>query len=479
MWASPAGIAQHGAGGELEVPVDPDQKAPKMIPMRGEGVVLLCEAMQGPSADSLYIALVFYDTLLQEKWKRSVGYSKRLALTQYDYQTNQLFLVFQNAYRSTLQVTQIDLAGRVRNHVIGYLKHFKITDFTVLENNVYLVGELKGVSIAVVLNLQNDRMSPVPLALLSKHVEVKRVYPNKEFVNLVISVEQNKQKSIVVREIDKNGNRRNDYQIDPQPEYDLLDGRLSYLPDGERVVMGTYTLRKSDNTQGLYFSKFHNEELLFTEYFSFTSFKNFFGYLGEEKQAEVMEEMMRNEEKGKPLGLKYRLLLHDLIKQDDRYFMVGEAYYPTYRVVRKKNSFGRRHFPDKQTIFNGYRHTHAVVASIHESGQLRWDRSLKMQDIKLFKLKPQVNILPRDENVYLVYNMAGNIRQVQITSNDEVLLQEPMVLAAGFRNNPISYKSRGAEYWYGNHFLFSGFRKNVENATGKREDVFYINKVSF
>ena len=82
------GSAQDHSDDRLEITVGSDQKLPEIVSMQEEGLVLLYESIPGENVDSLYVNLVCYDTLFREKWKRSVGHSKRLNLSRYDYQAN-------------------------------------------------------------------------------------------------------------------------------------------------------------------------------------------------------------------------------------------------------------------------------------------------------------------------------------------------------------------------------------------------------
>ena len=95
------------------------------------------------------------------------------------------------------------------------------------------------------------------------------------------------------------------------------------------------------------------------------SLNKFLEYLPARKQAKVERKQKRKEKKGKEMNINYLIASHDIIKKGDKYIMLGEAYYPTYRTETRTDANGNVTY---RTVFDGYQYTHAVVAGFDKDG---------------------------------------------------------------------------------------------------------------
>ena len=144
------------------------------------------------------------------------------------------------------------------------------------------------------------------------------------------------------------------------------------------------------------------------------------------KQQERMESKIQKRKKqGKDLRLQYRLLVHDIIQRNGQYIMIAEAYYPEYR--NNNNYYGSpmmggfgmgggfgigfgspwgyspysnyRSYP----VFDGYVYPHAVIAGFDMQGNLLWDNSFEINDVKTFVLKEKVKVSIKESAIKTKY----------------------------------------------------------------------------
>ena len=241
-----------------------------------------------------------------------------------------------------------------------------------------------------------------------------------------------------------------------------------------------------------------------------------------DRQRERQEKKIQDKkEKGEDLRLDYRLLVHDVIKKDGKYIMVAEAFYADYRYNNYSpygfgnsswNSFGspyssfynpyrwgygnyglyspfssyyspwgwgNRNYNNSQT-FDGWVYTHAVVAAFDEKGNLLWDNSIELKDVKEQKLTEKVKASIKGDEIVLSYSNKGQIF-TKIIQAEKVL--------ENTQNKPIDTQLEGdkvkqttsdnIDFWYNNYFLASGYQKISNDQEGGKRNVYYLNKVSF
>lgn len=219
----------------------------------------------------------------------------------------------------------------------------------------------------------------------------------------------------------------------------------------------------------------------------------------------MVARIQRQKEKGRDLKLQYRLLVHDIIQRNGQYVMVAEVYYPEYRnnnwnAPGMMGGFGMggfgmggfgfgnpwnngfyapyRNYP----VFDGYVYTHAVIAGFDLQGNLLWDNSFEINDVKTFVLKEKVKVNFEEGQINLAYNQGGKLK-TKVIRGSEVVEGKESVELANYEGDKVRKSfTDDVEYWYGNHFLAWGYQRirNDENAQARgRREVFYFEKVAF
>ncbi|MEO1051183.1 MAG: hypothetical protein AAFX87_11180 [Bacteroidota bacterium] len=481
-------LAQQDKELRLEIPVKPSAPKPELIAMGEQGFILV-NKNYGVEDGERTIYIEKYDAKFEKNWQNEIKYNKKLRLGRYEYfeDLTTLYMIFNEDSREELQVFRINaITGHIDEYNFYYLSRLTINNFTVDDNILYAAGTLKRQPVALALNLNTNRVSPIPSVYDGKSVFIQDIRNvNDKEIGLTVSLEQNRRRMIILRTFRKDKtNSFNDLRIQPEPEYDLINAKASKLANGnKKIVIGTFGFRNNENSQGFYFSRYNsNGDQDYIKYHSFTDLDNFFSFLDEKQRIKTELRAERKKQKGKDLKVQYRLLVHDVIDSDDQYIMIGEAYYPVYRTERINNFYGRRNYQTR-LIFDGYQYTHAVIAGFDKQGELVWDHSFKIEDVKSFTLKERVKLNLEDTNLTLLYNLEGKINRLEIADGEIVDEEEDLELASKYDSDQIKFADLGeSEYWYKNYFLAWGYQriKNQQNeASKKKRSVFYVNKLSF
>jgi hypothetical protein len=213
------------------------------------------------------------------------------------------------------------------------------------------------------------------------------------------------------------------------------------------------------------------------------------------RQQERMEKRIKKrKQQGKDLKLQYRLLVHDIIQRNGQYIMVAEAYYPEYRNSNYYApgmfgygygyyGYGYSPYGRNTPIFDGWVYTHAVIAGFDMQGNLLWDNSFEINDVKTYSLREKVKVSFAQDNIVLAYSHKGMLKTKIIHGNDIVEGKEDMPLRAEYEGDVVRKSSvDNVDYWYQNNFLAWGYQKirnqKDEQVKGRR-NVFYFSKVGF
>jgi hypothetical protein len=484
-----------------------------VVPIGPEGLVYFSEAQRGRYTFSKY------NTDLRQEWSVNCTVNPDLDLAKHVFYNNSLYLLFSRFKSPTYQVVKLNTrAGFAEKFEMYSLNRLEITDFEAMDNNVFIAGKTKNEPILLHINLFDKKTRVLPTAFKGKaEIQSIEVDSVRGQLNVAFANWRGRENNMIIRSFSPQGDQLSSVMLPAANDYNLLTGRLSSVTETEDVVLGTYGNRGSvystasrgfytrsfyqgtaDYTQGLYISKLKNGEPEFTKYYSFTDFKNFFKFMGARQQDRMAKKISRRKQQGKDMKLQYRLLVHDIIRRNGQYIMVAEVYYPEYRNNNMGmypgmyggwyggwgNPYGfgspyGRNFP----IFDGYVYTHAVIAGFDLQGNLLWDNSFEINDVKTYTLREKVRASFSGDNIMLAYSDKGMLKTKVIRGGEIVEGKEAIPLHTEHEGDKVKKAfTDNVDYWYSNNFVAWGYQRirnqKDETVKGKR-NVFYFNKIGF
>jgi hypothetical protein len=499
----------------IEIPV-PNNLEIFSIPIEKKGVLVLSQM------SSNTFNLKKYDTDLSISWSLNGSVGNNLDYVTYSYDGKHVYLLFSKYKSNTYEIVKVFPGpGFIEKYQIVSIDKIELSDFEATENVVFLSGMVKNAPVILYTDLQNKKSKVLPTAFKGiAEVQSMETDTTLRRVNITFAVGKSKDYQLVIKSFDLAGQPISEIQLDPEEDFAMMNGRLNSITENSQLMFGTYGYKntigssKGPYSQGIYLASINENEITNTKFFDFTDFKNYFAFLSP-KQRERQEKKVRDrKQKGKELKLSHRMLVHEIIKQDDNYILVAEAFYPEYRYNNNFNSpygtgFGNfspfyssyfnpyrwgygnwgNYSPfsnyygfrgnNNREVFDGWKYTHSIIAAFDKQGKLLWDNNMELNEIKTQTLKEKVKVNIDGDLITMSYADKGEIFSKSFKNG--ITINE-------LKGKPVSTEKQGdsikrtttdeIELWYDNNFLASGIQRISNNEQGRR-NVFYLNKVSF
>lgn len=453
----------------------------KVVSIREKGLLLYRKFF---SAEGLVIEIVRVDTSLHQVWQGFVTVERNNQIRLATLYKDNLFLLLQNpitAIGNFQVLTIFSEKGEYEVHKVNNLIRFTPVEF-VVTGSAFLIGGYFNYRPLVLHYGFASREARVLPGFLNEPGELMQLkaYENGS-VDIVVGAKNlDQQKCLWIRNYDAEGNLNKMIVLAPGPKKNLIFGQSLKMPDDEQVVAGVYG-RFTDYSRGLFVAKIDPYGEYQINYYNFGDLQNFFNYLKARRVKRIKERIERRKIKGRKIRFNYRFLVHTLVPYKDKYILLGEAFYPTYRSSSYMAGFG---YPFRNDmIFDGYQYTHAVVIGFDKNGKLLWDNSFEINDIKSYQLEQFVKIHPEENRIVLLYLFQNTIRAKTI-DDDKVLEGKTHEAIKSTSDHPIEVEDMTAaklDYWYGDNFYAYGVQ-NVRNLAPQNyatQKVFFITKITY
>lgn len=498
----------------IEIPTQGTNAAFHTISLGNKGVVLVSQIAKNA------FNIQKYNPDLERDWSLNGTIEDNLDFVKSSYDGQSVYLLFTRNRTDFYQVVKVGLAGFMETFYLTSVDRFQITDFQTLGYSVFMAGTVRDEPMLLYTNLASKQSKVLPgVTQANTVIQSVDVDTTHHLVNVCYAARKGREIKLISRTFDEYGQSVGQIVLNPDPDYSLLNGRLFMLNDSTKLMIGTYGFRNMQGnnnsaSQGLFLSKIVYDEVDFTQYHSFTDFKNFFNFMSEREQERMQRKIERKKESGTDVKLNYRLLVHDIIEQNGNYLISGEVFYPEYR--NNMNGpygmsswwgspmmspwgwggfgmfpsyglwnpyywdpwFGSRRMNNGQ-VFNGFVYTHAIVAGFNPKGELLWDNSLPFDNVRSMELKEKIRVKPNpDQTIEMLYSNKGAIKAKVFEGNKVLADRQPIpILTADMGDRVRQTTTDEVLYWYDNYYLAFGYQR-ITGDDGRR-NVFYMNKISF
>ncbi len=471
----------------LRLEITPDEKENELynvISLKEKGLLVSSQTVY-PEGGNHTWKIGRYDTMLNIMWEKTYIIKAEYSPTKVFQNDNFLYVLLTQNQSLKMSIFRLDFLNGDSELVEGsLLTYLDITHFKVMSNTAYIGGRVKYRPVVVAFNFFDKRSKILP-AMYEANSEISELeVDNYENTLDVILYNINRRRSdLSIKSYDYGGRLLKNMVVPSNRDKTLQTGRISPLNEEEHFLMGNYSVKNSPYAQGMYIAKMNGDEQEFIKYYKFNDFENFFSFMKPRRQVRVRNRIVKKRERGKEYQLRYRLMLHDIIEQDDQYILIGEAFYPQYR----SNSFygygyyGGNRYSDR--IFDGYKYTHAVVCGFDKQGNLLWDNSFGIQDFVSYQLVEAVKVAVDEDKIVLVYPHEETLNTKIIKGNQVVKDKENYPIKTNFEHDKIvdSEDAKVSE-WYGKYFITWGEQEiNNSKDVGVKSTrkVFYLNKITY
>jgi hypothetical protein len=508
----------------IEIPLPTNSTEYFTIPLQKQGLLVLSQITK------TQFSLIRFDTNLEKVWSINGTIDGNLDYVKHSFDGKNIYLLFSRYRSNVYEVIKVNLGpGFIEKFQIVSVDRMEVSDFQAVNASIFIAGVVNSQPVILFTDLNARKTKVLPSALKNQaEIQSMELDTTTNIVNVTYAVgTRGKNFQLVVKSFDEEGKSINQIVMDTQDDFAMMNGRLNLLTDSTQVMFGTYGHKNTIGTsrgptsQGIYFSKLLDNEVTDLKFHSFTDFKNFFNYLSDKQRLKQEKKIQDKKDKGEDLRLDYRLLVHDIIKKDDKYILVAEAFYADYKYNNYNgfgspygyNSFfgspwntfynpyrwgwgyyglyspfssyyspwgyGNRYYGNQQ-VFDGWIYTHAIVAAFDEKGNLLWDNSIPLKDVKEPKLIEKVQASIDGDNITLTYSNKGQIYTKTIMRDETIgELSQKSIDTQNDGDVVKRTTSDQIDFWYDKYFIASGYQRINNDSENAKRNVFYINKVSF
>lgn len=460
------------------------------VPGGNDGLLIVEETSKSVSGGFEW-KMHLVDTSLNIVWTQSQSIPFEGSLIGYEYFNGNFFLLYSKSryHNEDLLVYQMNVKSQeYLTYEITTVFPVNITHFEVVGKSLILAGSVNYKPVVITYNIDEK----VPKIVRGFYDGKNRILDlivddvTEQFTVVLSEKMKNKRFTARVKTFTAAGDLIQDNLINPGERKSLLDAATTNFSGGLQYLAGTHSRKSLNYSQGFYLSKFINGVQQFNKYYQFAELDNFFDHLSPRRESRMLNKIEKKKQKGKVKKFSYRLLVHEIINQEDNYIMIAEAYYPKYNY--SSNGGGLSSFGYgggslfDNPYFLGYKYTHAVVVGFDRNCNILWDHTFKIDDIQSYTLEENVHVSSDEENVVLMYLQENEIRS-KIVHNNEII--------EGKTFNPVrlSYDSdilksknsvvEGLGKWFDGTLFAYGEQSIKNELLGSSRRVFYINKIQY
>lgn len=474
-----------------EVSVDRRESNYEIIPAEQRGLFVLSRLLVGQTEQ---LEITSLDTAFRQTWKGYLPLTKGSMLISKRAAYNQLYILQRNLPLSRNDLSVIVVSKDSAKYTQYFIRNYipiTTTEFQILPDAIIIGGYYNRVPVVIYYSFITRKSRILP-GLLNESGELTqvKVYPDGTFDVLISAKNLNGIQTIWIKNYDASGELLRNYSLEPEGNKNLIFARSLKINQDMHVVAGVYGARNSEYSRGLFIASIDPAGIQQMRYYNFADLENFFKYLKAKREQRIKARIQRRKIKGKRIRFSYRFLVHEIVPYQEQYVLLGEAFYPKYITFDRGfySGFFNPHtlgngssFTRDGRIFDGYYYTHAAVMGFDKDGNVIWDNSFEINDVKTFTLEQFVKLETQSDKIALLYVYDNELR-TKIIKGNEVL--------EGKATEPIKTRSDSEiidrensnvtrlDYWYGKYFYAYGVQEITNSRSGKRK-VFFINKVSY
>lgn len=452
------------------------------------GMLVAVETNDSQNNGSLW-DLNHLDTTLNVTWTKILIAPIDGYLIAYDFYDGDYYLLFTKSRYDNTDLLLYKINSESSDIVyfeINTVFPISLSQFEVLSGRVLLAGNTNYKPVLLVYDFVDKRPKVIP-GIYDKQGTILDLIMDDELGMFTVILSQkmlNKRYTVITKTFTVSGDLVQENIVNPGEKQNIVDGVATSFQGGFQYMAGTYSKKSATYSSGLYLAKFVNGRQQLVKYHPYSTLDNFFGYMSNKRESRLKKRIQRKAEKGKHPNFSYRLLVHEIIKRENEYLLVAEAYYPRYSTTSTYGSYGGGG-GFAAPNFLGYNYTHAIVVAFDLNGNILWDNSFKIDNVLTFNLDKFITVNAYQDELILMY-LDENVINSKIVSGDKIIEGKtfnPVRLA--YENDEVKSKDpdiEGLKAWYSKTMFAYGEQriKNDASEGGKvYRNIFYINKVQY
>ncbi|MBL7857195.1 MAG: sulfur globule family protein [Cyclobacteriaceae bacterium] len=482
------------------------------ISLKGNGIALVREKEKF-SGNKRKWELVILDTALQEKHNLEFEIEQRHTLMGFEIVPHQLLLLFRmgETNKNSLQLVTFDVnkGEEIGRHEIKPELDFKITHFHKTGEHIVLGGYVNNEPAVLLYTPAENQIKVLP-GFFQKDTEVVdiRVNQNQTFNTVLIDRSSRAERKLIFKTFDENGVLLLESIVPIEENITLQTSMSSTLEREDLVVLGTWGERTSKQSNGFFAVKVDpfNEQRI--QYTHFGMLDHFLDYLKPKRATRIKEKTKEDLQSGKKPDFTAYVVPFKIEERPEGYLLLAEVYNPSSVNVYSSNPYynnpygynpygfynpywsgyypGMRVYRPSYAYGNNLKNAEDIktfastLLFFDPNGKLRWDYSIKIDDIQRSALEQVSEFHYSPTSVVFFYKKKSELLVKNIVLQTGEVISDVVKIKL---NDPIeeirSEKNEtGIGHWHDNTYFVWGYQtiRNVTKAERVR-DVFYINKI--
>jgi hypothetical protein len=487
---SVSGIAQFDQSARLEL--DEESISPgsySVVPLANKTVLVTSTYFD--YGDRVYTRKYeLYDSNLKKINEEEVKVSRKLE-DRYSYADSSFYCdFFYSRRRGHYQMVKLNLSTFKPEKFAGHIINKVQVNGVYLTDSKVLIDVLPKRQPEFLLSLDpvTDRSNPtfpvVGRNRSGKQISAQEVYWKKEKQVWFTYVDDRGQDDgYVIQRVGPTGDYLPKVSFKVRKDKFINDISYSRVSENRTVVSGSYSLKKTTASVGVFFGILESGKIHSLKFTEFKDMSNFLDYMSDKNRYRLARKRERKENRGKDFQIYARIALHDVRKNGDEYVVIGESYYPTYRTETYTTTINGVVTTRTEQVFDGFQYTHAFVAGFSEYGVLKWNQCFEMWvNQKPHVVKKFVSVSWKGEELNMLFRTGNEINTMTLKGRD--IVNERKIEKVDVKEDAVKTWTWGgdSEHWYGNTFITWGVQKiksSDKPILQKKREIFFVNKIEF
>jgi hypothetical protein len=482
-----------------------------IISLKEKGLALYRERDKYKSNNRLW-ELTLLDTALQEKSSVELEVHERYKMVGYEISPDQLYFLYRTGEttKNDFELIEVDLNGKeTGRYKIKPELDFKLTHFIKAGANFVFGGYVNNEPAIILYGLPDKQLKVLP-GFFIKDTELVdlRTNQNQTFNTVLIDRGTRGERKLVLRTFDETGKQLLEDIVPIEEKKSLQTGITSALQREDLAIMGTWGEGNSKQSVGFYFLNVDPFQEQKIKYVDFGQLDHYLDYLNP-KRAERIKQNSRNDATAGRVPAYTNYVMPFLVSEYPQGFLVlAEVYSPVSNVNPYYSSpyyynpysspYGLYpygfYYPGLSRMYRPYmynnnntrntndvRSAETVLLSFSGDGNVNWDYSIKLDDMKRPGIDQVSDFCLADGRLYFMYKKESELKLKVINLDDQKALENTVKLTTSDPLDEIRSDKEfegGVRQWLPDTFYVWGYQ-TIRNTTkqDRVRDVFYINKV--
>lgn len=484
-----------------------------VISLEEEGLALVREKDKYKGNKKLW-EIIILDTDLTEKRKLDIEVHQRFMLLGYEIAHNQLYLLYRTGEttKNSLELIEVNTqsGSETGRFEIKPELDFKVTHFNKVGSRILMGGYVTNEPAVLLYEIKDNSIQVIP-GFFQKDNELVdlRVNENNTFNSVLIDRSLRSERKLVFRTFDEAGKLLLEDVVPIEEDKSLQNSISSTLERDELVLLGTWGEKQGKQSLGFFsltVDPFNEQKI---QYFHFGMMDHFLDHLKPKRAEKIKESTRESILNGRKPSFSSYVMPFKIEETPEGFLLLAEVYYPSSTSnPYYNNPYGNPYYANPYRYYNpfwpGYypgmrmhrpysfgdpsrnsdniKLYETVVVAFDGEGNLLWDHSIKLDDLKRPALE-QVSEFYSDENyLHFLYKQESELKIKTIDMADGMANETTEKIKLSDPIEEVRSEKEledGIRHWFGNTFYLWGYHtvRNQENKDNRVRDVFYINKI--